>query len=481
MDVVSAVYAQWVWLKILGLAYLVAFASLLPQVRGLYGAHGICPIKEVLDHLRTHEGKKPFFRCPTLFWFNASDKMLVGVAIAGVIVSILFLLGVYPAILMAFLWLFYLSFCTVGSEFLSYQWDALLLEMGFLGIFFAMQTPPGLPMVLLVYFFAFRFAFSSGIVKWLSRDPSWRKFTALDVHYFTQPLPNPLSWYAHQQPCWLSRATCFLTLFIEIVLPFFIPLGEDVRIGIFLAWVALQGWILLTGNYTFFNVLTLGILVILLPDRVLEPLVGWIAHPNPTLSSPLVENLSLVVASLLGLFNLAQLASFFYHPLWLRRLLRKISPYYLCNRYGLFAVMTTSRKEIEIEGSYNGMDWMRYEFKYKPSDPFKMPPQVAPHQPRLDWQMWFAALSSYDRNITATSWFGHLLLRLLEGSKDVDSLLHHNPFIKGPPRFIRATLYEYTFSSPEEKKKTSRWWTRDFLGGYGPVVELERTVSDDKV
>ncbi len=481
MQVASAVLAQWVWLKVLGLAYLVAFASLLPQVRGLYGANGICPIHDLLAHLRTHEGKKPFFRCPTLFWVNSSDKMLLGVALAGIVISLLFLLGIYPSILLACLWIAYLSFCTVGSEFLSYQWDALLLELGFLGIFFAMETPPSLPMLLLAYLFAFRFAFSSGIVKWLSQDPSWRKFTALDVHYFTQPLPNPLSWYAHHQPRWLSRATCFLTLFIEIVLPFFIPFGEEARMAIFFAWASLQGWILLTGNYTFFNVLTMGILVILLPDRLLEPVVGWVARPDIAPSGQIVEGLGLVVAILLGIANLAQLASFFYHPLWLRRLLRRMAPYYLCNRYGLFAVMTTSRKEIEIEGSYNGMDWMRYEFKYKPSDPFKMPPQAAPHQPRLDWQMWFAALRSYDKNLAATGWFGQLLLRLLQGSKEVDSLLHHNPFTHEPPKFLRATLYEYTFSSSEEKKKTSRWWSRNFLGSYGPVVELERSPSDDKI
>jgi hypothetical protein len=386
------------------------------------------------------------------------------------------------------LWLFYLSLVTISSPFLSFQWDNLLLEAGFLAILLApwqlrpkrdTEGPPRLALWAL-WLLLFKLIFSSGLVKILSGDPTWRTLTALDFHYETQPLPTPLAWYAHQLPQWFQATSVVVMFVIELIIPFLIFIPR-LRRWAFFPLVGLQLLILLTGNYAFFNWLTITLCVLLLDDDFLDR--AWpkrainqtVKVTNvPSGESSFTKNLFQhyiipLGAALVMLLSVAQMAGIVLPlPAAARSVLGWVSPFRTINNYGLFAVMTISRPEIIIEGSNDGQSWMPYESKWKPGDPHRPPPLVAPHQPRLDWQMWFAALGNYQNN----PWLINLMIRLLEGSPEVEALLAHNPFPNTPPHFIRATVYNYHFTDFEDT--SGNWWRRELQGPYTPVLSLNR-------
>jgi hypothetical protein len=320
----------------------------------------------------------------------------------------------------------------------------------------------------------FRLMFSSGAVKLLSGDAAWRDLTALEYHYWTQPLPTWIGWYANLLPAWAQRISCASTFAIELGAPLLVWGGPRQRLAAFVAMAGLQLLIFATGNYGFFNVLTIALCVMLLDDtvwparfrRMLEnasPLRGgawprWVTTPVAGL---------LLVLGVLQMFSLSRVGLDWPAPL--RLLERAASPLRLVNGYGLFAVMTTTRPEIVVEGSDDGDTWKEYEFRWKPGDLSRAPAFVEPHQPRLDWQMWFAALGSYDDN----PWFVAFLLRLLQGSPEVTALLARDPFPDHPPRFVRAARYLYRFTDLAERRATGHWWKREARGLYLPAVTLE--------
>ena len=354
---------------------------------------------------------------------------------------------------------------------MGYQWDALLLEAGFLAILLGSS-----PIVIWLYrWLLFRLVFLSGVVKLASGDPSWRHFTALPVHYETQPLPTPLAWYMYQFPAWFQRGSVGFVFFVELVVPFLIFAPRRVRFFAARAIVVLQLLILLTGNYAFFNVLTISFCLFLVDDaflrRVLPKLVGGLAFsakiPGKSyLSARGVCGAFAALALFVGSFQVARA----FGVRWpvADAAIRSVSPFQIINSYGLFAVMTTTRPEIVIEGSNDGVNWQAYEFKYKPGDLSRRPAWVAPHQPRLDWQMWFAALGDY----RSDPWIVRFMARLLEGSPQVLALLGRNPFATGPPHYVRAMLYQYRFTTPAERKNTGAWWKRELKGAYVPAVSL---------
>lgn len=434
--------SQWLFLRLMALTYFLAFWSLYIQVLGLYGSRGILPIS------------------------TYSDAVLKNGTIAGMILSFVAAIGVYPAPFFLLLYLLYLQYHKKGGDFLSFQWDILLLETGFMTVFYAIQTPPTYPMVVLFWVFLFRFMFSSGIVKILSRCPSWKTFTAMDVHYETQPLPNTVAYYMHQLPGWFGKFSQWVCYFIELVVPFFIFTPMPIRCAAFVLLVLLQILIMLTGNYAFFNGLTIVLCIPLLSDGYLPDLPHGMALPASYWTG-------IPLAFFAGIFivlNLIQFADLYFDLRHIQRYLRKwLSPYRLLNHYGLFAVMTTKRNEIVIEGSEDGENWKVYEFKYKPGDLKKRPKQVAPHQPRLDWQMWFASLRSFRHEW----WLQNLFVRLMEGSPEVLDLLETNPFPEKPPRYIRAQFYEYHFTTLAEKRRTGDWWKRTYLGEYSPMFKMK--------
>jgi predicted DCC family thiol-disulfide oxidoreductase YuxK len=355
--------ASWLFLRTLGAVYLLAFASFATQAAGLIGSHGISPVGEYLQSLREYYGAV-YWQVPTVFWLNAGDGMVKAVGIGGICLSVLLLLGVRWRILRAVLFVLYLSLVTAGQEFMGYQWDALLLEAGFLAILSGSS-----PIILWLYrWLLFRLIFLSGVVKLASGDPSWRHFTALPVHYETQPLPTPLAWYMYQLPAWFQRGSVGFVFFVELVVPFLIFAPRRVRF--FAAWaiVVLQVLILMTGNYAFFNVLTIAFCLFLVDDaffrRVLPKLVIGLVPSAPIdgKSGVWIRPICGAFAALalfVGGFQVAR--TFGLHWSVADAAIRSVSPFEIINSYGLFAVMTTTRPEIVIEGSNDGVNWQAYE------------------------------------------------------------------------------------------------------------------------
>ncbi|HVO80849.1 MAG TPA: lipase maturation factor family protein [Terriglobales bacterium] len=462
---------SWLFLRFLGAIYLMAFVSFGVQAAGLVGSHGILPAGEFLSAVRDSLGTSAYWNVPTVLWLSGSDAFLRGVWIAGVCLSLLQLLGVNLRLVRGGLFVLYLSLSTAGQVFMSYQWDALLLEAGFLALFLGSEVV----IVRLFRWLLCRLMFLSGAVKLLSGDPSWRHFTALPVHYETQPLPTPLAWYFYQLPGWFQRVSVGFMFFVELLVPLLVLAPRRVRMFAGLAITLLQLLIFLTGNYAFFNLLTVSLCLFVLDDTALSRLLPKIVvrrlaeHPNAVRTPIWRAVCGLVAAFVLftsGFEMAGELSGRHWAPA--EAVIRAVAPFEIVNTYGLFAVMTTTRPEIIVEGSNDGTTWLAYEFKYKPGDLRRAPVWVQPHQPRLDWQMWFAALGSYQTD----PWILHFLARLLQGEPEVLDLLGHNPFPGAPPHYIRALVYEYRFTTPAEKKATGEWWKRELKGSYVPVLSL---------
>lgn len=452
---------QWIFLRALALIYGVAFLSLATQIRGLIGAHGILPVHDFMDAVAKELGAARFYAMPTVFWIDSSDRMLTAVCVLGIACSVLLLAGRLEKLMLALLFFLYLSVSMAGQDFLSFQWDALLVESGFLAIFLG-RAPI---MVWLFRFLVFRLNFMSGCVKLLSGDPTWHNLTALDYHYHTQPLPNIISWYFDKLPARVQHFSTGAVLAIEIAIPFLIFMPRRIRLFGASCLIGLQVLILLTGNYAFFNWLTIALCLFLFDDQALRRFAPRLPARGPV--GPVARAFIAVFSGIMALLGATRLLETFgAAPQPLSALVKMVSPFQIANSYGLFAVMTTTRPEIIVEGSNDGDHWSAYEFRDKPGALDRAPKWVAPFQPRLDWQMWFAALGNYRQ--PQNLWFVRFIGGLLEGSPDVLGLLATNPFPDHPPRYVRAMVYEYTFTNWGEKG----WWKRTPLGTYLPAVGM---------
>jgi predicted DCC family thiol-disulfide oxidoreductase YuxK len=478
---------RWFFLKILALVYLAAFGSLGFQVRGLIGKDGILPADQFLREVYAHWGSRALGVLPTLCWWNAGDGFLLFLCWGGAALSIMLLFDAAPFFCLPLLWVFYLSLTGVGQDFLGFQWDNLLLESGLLAVFLvpfrfrmgrSRKNPPSGMAVFLLRWLLFRLMWSSGAVKLASGDPSWRHLTALRYHYETQPLPTRLAWYMNQLPAWFQEASCLFALGVELAVPFLLFGPRRWRPAALGLLALLQVLILLTGNYGFFNYLTLGLCLFALEDAAWPGVFkAWWErggeHPKgPARGWPAwaVGILGAVVLSVSGL-QMAQLAGFPLEPPgFLEAAVRGLEPFRSINAYGLFAVMTRTRSEIIVSGSDDGVHWKDYGFRWKPGNLRAPPSFVAPYQPRLDWQMWFAALGPFQDS----PWFGNFLARLPEGSKSVLGLLGDNPFPKAPPRMVRAELFQYHFTDPAGKARSGDWWKRSGEASYAGPFSLRK-------
>ena len=474
--------ARRVFLQALGFVYLIAFLSLWLQVDGLVGSDGIAPVREYLSAARAQLGGGGPFLLPTLCWFSSSDAFLNLLCGAGAAFSILLILGLLPGPSLILLYLLYLSLTIAGQAFLSFQWDILLLETGFLAIFFApwkwrfqrvSDAQVSRISLFLLKLLLFKLMLMSGVVKLTSGDESWWNLTALNYHYETQPLPTILGWWAHQGPEWFRRFSTAFVLGVEIVAPFLIWTPRRLRLLGCGFLVLLQILIALTGNYAFFNLLTLALCLLLVDDttwrRWLPASRGKGAALESGGRSSVIAYAVLII--LLPINACLIFTAFKPEALWpdpIAAVYRNIGPLQIANGYGLFRVMTKTRPEIVIEGSADGIDWLPYTFQWKPGDLKKPPRWVAPHQPRLDWQMWFAALGSPREN----RWIFGLMERLLQNSPSVVGLLERNPFPQTPPRYVRAILHGYTFSSIAERRESGDWWKRQEKREYLRPVSL---------
>ena len=472
---------QWLFLRLLAVIYMAAFASLAVQVTGLLGEHGISPAHDFFERVGSSLGWMRLWAAPSVFWWNSSDAVLAGACWASVVLAAILFAGYLERLALVLLYVLYLSFSLAGQEFLSFQWDALLLEAGFLAIFFGHTRGTQKTIAWLYRWLAFRLYFLSGFVKLASHDPNWRNLSALDFHYWTQPLPTFVAWYADKLPRGFQHASTFAVLAVELGAPFLFFMPRRIRFFGAGLLLGLQALIFATGNYTFFNLLSAAITLFVFDDQALR---GWVWTPrrvrewlraDPARSGKPVRIAAAALTLLilpLGLTRIFENATS-QLPEPIETLARYTSPFQIVNSYGLFAVMTTERLEIVVEGSSDGEEWRAYEFPYKPGDVSRAPRWAAPYQPRLDWQMWFAALSDYRTN----PWFVTFCERLLEGAPDVVALLAKNPFPDHPPRYVRAVMYDYKFSTWDERRKTGAWWHREPHGEYLPTVGLRSTAS----
>ncbi len=477
-----------VFLFLLSLIYLVAFLSLWTQIEGLVGQKGILPVESFLKDVQAHRGSDRFWNWPTLFWLHAGDGFLQAICLLGVGASLCVMANRAVGLALLLMWGFYLSLFNVAQPFLGFQWDTLLLETGFLALFLVpwrrnkgtTGEPPPSPLVLFLFrFLLFRVVFTSGLVKIISQDPTWNDFTALYYHYETQPLPTWIGWYAHQLPHGFQEFSVACVFIIQLGVVFLIFGPRRIRYIGCAVLVFHEVLIFLTGNYCFFNLLTLALCLLLLDDAVFS---RWLPGKGNWKFSgqKKTELVSVwkrrfftgirvgVLGICIMLYAVPLLVTSGNYPSIYVAIANAIRPFHIFNSYGLFAVMTTSRPEIIILGSDDRENWFPYEFKWKPGIVTNKPEFVAPHQPRLDWQMWFAALSNYERN----PWLIQFMIRLLQGSRPVIELLGSNPFPDSPPKYLQALVYDYRFSDTETRNRDGSWWNRKLLRPYTPILQL---------
>ena len=465
------------FLRLLGVIYLIAFASIGMQIEALAGSQGIIPLGERLAGIAAETGAERYLQIPTLFWINASDTALTGAAGAGCLAALLiiFNIGLRAALIVAFI--LYLSLVHAAQPFTSFQWDTLLLETGFLAIFL---TPRSRVVIWLFRWLLFRLRFMSGLAKLASGDPTWSlsSLTALGTYFEVQPLPNPVAWYVHQWPDWLLKAGTGGTLFVELVVPFMMFLPRRWRFTA--AWLTIlwQVLIIATSNHNWINFLTIILCLFLFDDRALRRAVpaflhrrlGWqAAERKVDLLIPAATGVLAAAIFVIGTLKIYELGTGHRFEGITGTTLRYTAVFGVVNKYHVFPTMTTKRIELEILGSHDGQHWRPYVFKHKPDRLDERPSIVMPHQPRLDWQMWFVTL--HPRHLP---WFGGFLAALLDNSPTVTALLADNPFGETPPRFLRVDAHQYNFTTSAERAQTGNWWKRTALGSFSPLPWMER-------
>jgi len=521
---------RWIFLRALAAIYFSAFYSLLFQIKGLIGPEGILPAQQYLSAIAEQLGITRYWYAPTLYWISADSTMLMTVTWTGLIVSVLAFFNVWPRLNFFICFVCFLSFVGASGVFSGYQSDGMLLEAGFLALFFAPKglkpgwgrhDPPSRASWFLLQWEWFRIYFESGMVKLVSGDPEWRHLTAMDEYYQNGPLPTWIGWYMQHLPHWFQAATAGATLFMELVLVFMMFFPRRVRLICFFIVTPWEIVVIFTANYTFLNYLVLALGFLLLDDKFLRRFVPARlrpiepkALPEPTQEREEERPLSILETGDAGAGEEDALKAereshdggrgsvlerFAFH-LWGARLavatvmltwiafdtavemigipfhdislpvkpIVALDPFRIANQYGLFAVMTRGRYEIEFQGSNDGQNWTAYPFRNKPQALNEAPGIYAPYQPRFDWNLWFASLGSWRENnivpITEE--------RLLLGSGDVLSLFRSNPFPQMPPRYVRAVLWQYWFTSMDEKRRTGNWWRREWIGLYGPELTV---------
>jgi hypothetical protein len=470
---------RFVFLRFLGLIYVVAFAVAANQVVPLIGHDGLLPADQFLARVKEVLGEQAGWRLPTLFWFGVSDAALASVAYVGLALGLVVLAGFANAVVLFFLWLLYLSIVTAGQLFWGYGWESLLLETGFLAIFLAPpldprpfpknESPPRV-IIWLLWWLVFRLMLGAGLIK-LRGDECWTNLTCLVTHYETQPLPNPLSPYLHQLPLWLQKGSVLFNHFAELVAPFLLFCPRRFRQWGALSIVIFQGLLIVSGNLSWLNWLTITIALACFDDRAWLRLVPvkWREKALPLAKShPMSKVRRRVVygyAIIVGLLSLNPVLNMFSRS---QRMNSSFDPFYLVNTYGAFGSVGRERYEIILEGTNDddprAAEWLAYEFRCKPGRLDRRPCVVAPYQYRIDWQMWFAAMSDYRRD----PWVVHFVYKLLLGQKSTLSLLASNPFPSRPPKYIRAELYRYEFTRVGDE--SGHYWKRTRIGVFLPPL-----------
>ncbi len=459
--------ARFVIERGIALIYLLAFVSALHQFPALLGERGLLPVPAHLAYL-------PFRRSPSLFHLGYTDRRLRLVAGGGAAISALLLAGVpqalpLPVTMAAWLacWILYLSIVNVGQTFYAFGWESLLLEAGFLTIFLGNAEVPAPFLVLLLFrWLTFRVEFGAGLIK-MRGDPCWRDLTCMRYHHETQPMPGPLSWWFHRLPGRLHRLEVVGNHVAQLVMPFGLFLPQPFAAVAAAAMILTQGYLMVSGNYAWLNALTIVIAASALPDAAFGPLAGLL--PAASADGPgWFAGVALAVTALVvvlswwpgrNLLGRRQLMNYSFNPL------------HLVNTYGAFGSITRERYEVLVEGTRDASpgeeaEWREYAFIGKPGDPRRRPRQVAPYHLRLDWLMWFVPLSP----AYAADWLPRLVEKLLANDPAILRLMGPNPFADAPPRWIRARLFRYRYTTWHERRQTGAWWIREPAGTLLPPV-----------
>ncbi len=455
----------------LGCIYLIAFLIAANQFIPLLGERGLQPVRRFLRYVS-------FQRAPSLFFLNCSDRFIMATIWGGIALSIFSIFGwsdsfglIVSMLTWAVLWMIYLSLVNVGQTFYGFGWETMLTETGFLAIFLGpSETRPPVVVMWLIVWVLFRTMFGAGMIK-LRSDPCWRDLTCLFYHYETQPLPNPLSWYLHHSPPWAHKAGVLFTHFAQLVVPWFYFAPAPICYWAGGLTILFQITLILSGNLSWLNYITIVLCIPCFDDRLLARFIH-ISHSLPT-------HMNLPHAIAVGVLTVIVLA-LSWRParnLFSRRQLMNASfePLHLVNTYGAFGAVTRERFEVVIKGTDAEVpdanaEWREYEFKGKPGDVNRRPCIVSPYHWRLDWQMWFAAMSPPEFH----PWIFALAQRLLEGEKRILPLFSRNPFQNAPPKFVRADWYRYQFTKPGDRG----WWTRTYAGEYLTPISL-RCAADE--
>ena len=488
---------RWLFLRALAAIYFSAFYSLVFQIRGLIGPEGILPAGEYLQAVAHSLGAtRGLWYAPTLLWLSTGPHMLTALCWVGMAASLLLLVNIWPRGMLLICFVCFLSFVAAAQDFSGYQSDGMLLEAGFISLFFAPSgfrprfghaSPPSRASLFLLQWEWFRIYFESGVAKIAGGDPQWRNLTAMDEYYQNGPLPTWIGWYMQHLPHWFHASTAFATLALELGLVWMLFLPRRWRILCFLIVTPWELGVILTANYTFLNYLVLALGVLLLDDRFLLRFLPdrWKKSFIPAATTAPSEMQTLEVSP--HPFKIAKLSLTAVMPSWIfyataaemlwmffqlplpNAPVVALEPFRVANRYGLFGIMTRGRYEIEFQGSDDGKTWTAYPFRYKPQDPTKPPGIYAPYQPRFDWNLWFASLGTWREYpiVPRTE------VRLLSNGADVLNLFAGNPFPQHRPRQVRAVMWQYWFTTMSEKRTQGLWWRRQFLGLYAPTLERD--------
>jgi hypothetical protein len=456
-------YSRFVFERSLVALYLVGFLVAANQFVPLLGERGLLPVSRFTQYV-------PFRASPSLFYVSPTDTAFRVGAWVGVALAVLTLIGwpqqrgaVVSAVVWALMWLLYLSFVNVGQTFYGFGWETLLLESGFLAIFLGgWTTQPSMWLIWIYRWLLFRVMFGAGLIK-IRGDSCWRDLTCLNYYFETQPIPNRLSWYFHWLPEWVHKAGVAINHFVELIVPFgyFAP-QPFASIAGFLT-IGFQGVLIVSGNLSWLNWLTLVLCIPTLDDRFLS----WLPVSPPALHEPDVihRGAIYVLAAVIAVLSVAPTLNM----LSPRQVMNtSFEPLHIVNTYGAFGSITRTRYEIVIEGSDDSSTWREYEFKGKPGDPARAGPQIAPYHLRLDWLMWFEAFSPRPQD----EWFITFLQRVLQGDSATLSLVKTNPFPDHPPKFLRARYYRYWFTTADERRQTGRWWNRELVSEYVRPITL---------
>lgn len=453
----------------LALVYLIAFINVANQFKPLLGERGLLPVPLFVQGTTFHDD-------PSLFILFHTDRAFIIVAWAGIAISCLLLAGIaqrYTVTQMlawAALWAMYLSFVNVGQTFYAFGWESILLEAGFYAIFLGSRnTYVQTINVWLFRWLLFRVMFGAGLIK-MRGDPCWRDLTCLDYHYETQPMPNPLSWFFFWAPEWTHKGGVLFNHFSELIVPFACFLPQPIATVAGLITILFQFSIFLTGNLSWLNFLTMILAVSTIDGRLFAKMIPL---QPPALHTPAPAHRILVIAVgvLVAYLSIDPVRNMISPNQVMNTVYNRL---HLAGTYGAFGSITRPRYEVIVEGTSDRVitqstEWREYEFKAKPGAAGRMPPQIAPYHLRLDWLMWFAAFSSYSEH----PWFVNFVAKLLAGDRPVLSLLRTNPFPDAPPHFIRARLFEYHFTTPQERARTRQWWKREYVQPYFPAISLD--------